>query len=143
MRREADEMWSFIADPQRTAVHVVTTPDEMPVQETIELWTSLRDDVGVTPSSLWVNALPSPPFSPNVFDLAELESRAAEQRGISEVKIEALSHLCRRQREGLAQHEQLKRLSLIQSSFASLPRFSAQQPEELRRAIERSLRAQD
>src|SRR4051795_3887062 len=45
----------LIADPQVTAVNIVTTPEEMPVQETIELVARLRAEVDVPLGAVIVN----------------------------------------------------------------------------------------
>ena len=60
IRREADEMWNLVSDASRSAVHVVTLAEELPVQETLELWHAFERDLKITPQALWVNRLLAP-----------------------------------------------------------------------------------
>lgn len=60
IRREADEMWGLVSDASRSAVHVVTLAEELPVQETLELWRAFESDLKITPQALWVNRLLTP-----------------------------------------------------------------------------------
>jgi anion-transporting ArsA/GET3 family ATPase len=55
LRNQTQWVSDIIADPQITAVNVVTTPEEMPVAETIELVARLRRDVRVPLGAVVVN----------------------------------------------------------------------------------------
>src|SRR3954453_10098107 len=55
LRSQTQWVSELIADPQITAVNVVTTPEEMPVAETIELVQRLRREVQVPLGSVIVN----------------------------------------------------------------------------------------
>lgn len=57
------ELAAFVANPATCAVVVVTLAEEMPVQETLELITLLRDKMGRAPELVVVNSL-YPPFPP-------------------------------------------------------------------------------
>jgi anion-transporting ArsA/GET3 family ATPase len=48
-------MLEILSDPQQTAVAIVTTPEEMPVNETIELVGRVRDETSVELASVMVN----------------------------------------------------------------------------------------
>ena len=63
MHREAADMWALLTDPQRTAVHLVALPEELPVQETRELRARLAGELGIPLGHLVINMLPSTPFS--------------------------------------------------------------------------------
>jgi len=54
---------SFLADPQRTAVVAVSTAEEIPVTETLELRTRLREQLGLDLSRVVVNAVVPHRFS--------------------------------------------------------------------------------
>lgn len=58
----ARDLAAFIADPSRCGVVLATLAEEMPVQETIELITLLRQRLGRPPEWLIANAL-YPPFA--------------------------------------------------------------------------------
>ncbi|HEX2165587.1 MAG TPA: ArsA family ATPase [Thermoanaerobaculia bacterium] len=55
------ELAAFVADPARCGVVAVTTPEEMPVQEAIELAATLAERFGRRPDLLVVNGV-YPPF---------------------------------------------------------------------------------
>src|SRR3954463_11699057 len=55
LRSQTQWVSELIADPQITAVNVVTTPEELPVAETIELVQRLRREVQVPLGSVIVN----------------------------------------------------------------------------------------
>jgi anion-transporting ArsA/GET3 family ATPase len=71
LRHDADWMRDLVADPARTALVLVTLPEEMPVTEAIELDRQLRAEVGIAPAALVVNAMPS-----SRFDAGEAERLA-------------------------------------------------------------------
>jgi anion-transporting ArsA/GET3 family ATPase len=55
VRDQTQWMLDILNDPQRTGVAVVTTPEEMPVTETIELLTRLRAETGAHASAVIAN----------------------------------------------------------------------------------------
>jgi len=55
VRDQTQWMLDILDDPQRTGVAVVTTPEEMPVTETIELLARLRDETGAHASAVIAN----------------------------------------------------------------------------------------
>jgi anion-transporting ArsA/GET3 family ATPase len=62
LRRDAEWMRDWLLDPARTALAIVTLPEEMPVTEAIELDEQLRGQVGISPAVLVVNAMPDQRF---------------------------------------------------------------------------------
>ncbi len=63
LRRDAQWMRDLLLDPAHTAVALVTLPEEMPVNEAIELDEQLRVVVGIPRGYLVVNAVPEPRFT--------------------------------------------------------------------------------
>jgi anion-transporting ArsA/GET3 family ATPase len=61
--KQGREVASFLGDPRRTAVVAVSTAEEMPVTETLELRARLREQLGLDLSLLVVNAVVSHRFS--------------------------------------------------------------------------------
>src|SRR6185436_13399879 len=55
LRNQTQWVSDILADPALTAVNIVTTPEEMPVAETIELVDKLRTDVAVPLGTIVVN----------------------------------------------------------------------------------------
>jgi anion-transporting ArsA/GET3 family ATPase len=75
LRRDAEWMRDLLLDPARTALSIVTLPEEMPVNESIELDAQVREVLGIPRGVLFVNALPEIRFSPEERErLAGLEA---------------------------------------------------------------------
>jgi len=55
IRSQTDWILDILSDPQRTGVVAVTTPEEMPVAETLELTGRLASETSVTLSAVIVN----------------------------------------------------------------------------------------
>ncbi len=64
LRRDAAWMQEILSDPARTALSIVTLPEEMPVNESIELEAQVRGLLGIPRGWLFVNAVPQARFSP-------------------------------------------------------------------------------
>jgi anion-transporting ArsA/GET3 family ATPase len=63
LRSDAQWMQAWLTDPALTTAVLVTLPEEMPVTEAIELDGQLRQQVGLAPAAVLVNAMPSPVFT--------------------------------------------------------------------------------
>ena len=63
VRQQTEWMLELLADPAMTALHVVTTPEEMPVNETIELVRRARAELVVPFGSVIVNRVLPEPFT--------------------------------------------------------------------------------
>lgn len=68
LRREAEHAIESFRDPERTGVLAVTLPEDMPVNETLELCAALRDELRFPIQKLVVNRL-----VPSLFDPSERE----------------------------------------------------------------------
>lgn len=66
VRDQTDWMLDILQDPETTGVAVVTTPEEMPVTETLQLLGRLESETGVEPSVLIANRV-----LPALFDRRE------------------------------------------------------------------------
>lgn len=64
LRRDADRAWAMFRDASKTAVVVVTLPEDMPVNETVELIDGVEDELGLHVSQVIVNGMLPPIFSP-------------------------------------------------------------------------------
>jgi anion-transporting ArsA/GET3 family ATPase len=73
LRRDAERATQLFEDPVRSGVVVVTLPEEMPVTETIELVTALRNELRFPVLQLAVNAVLPPLFTDG--ERAELVAR--------------------------------------------------------------------
>ena len=63
LRRDAEKAWALFQDANLCAVVLVTLPEAMPTQETIELATSLRDELKLPIGKIVVNGVLPPLFS--------------------------------------------------------------------------------
>jgi hypothetical protein len=63
LRTDAEWMQAMLVDPAVTAVALVTLPEEMPVNETIELDAQVRGVLGLPRGALFVNAVPEARFT--------------------------------------------------------------------------------
>ncbi len=60
LHQEASDMWALLTDPVRTAVHLVSLPEELPVRETTELHARIATELGLPLGYLFVNRVPPP-----------------------------------------------------------------------------------
>jgi len=47
LRREAEKAWKLFSDPRQSGVLLVTLPEELPTNETLELYRALRGELGL------------------------------------------------------------------------------------------------
>jgi anion-transporting ArsA/GET3 family ATPase len=65
VRREAQKVMELLVDPVRTAVCPVTTAEEMPVNETTEMYQQLHDRLRMPLGVLFVNRVHEAPLAPH------------------------------------------------------------------------------
>ncbi len=79
MANEARAMVDLLRDPERTAINLVTLPEEMPVNETIELRQRLADELAVSVGAVVANGVFSRTLPPDEASIvAELANTHAE-----------------------------------------------------------------
>jgi hypothetical protein len=76
LRKDAQWMQALLVDPAVTALSIVTLPEEMPVNEAIELDAAVRSVVGVPRGALVVNAMPEARFPRSGDERALLDALA-------------------------------------------------------------------
>jgi len=82
VHREANRVWGLLTDSDATAVAVVTTAEELPVNETIEICRQIRGELELPEGVLFVNRFHSPAFS-----VADVEKASTGwRRGGSEAR---------------------------------------------------------
>jgi Mrp family chromosome partitioning ATPase len=74
MRRDTEWMRDLLVEPSVTALSIVTLPEEMPVNEAIELDAQVRGVLGIPRGALFLNAMPDQRFDPA--ERARLEALA-------------------------------------------------------------------
>jgi anion-transporting ArsA/GET3 family ATPase len=97
LRREAERAWGLFTDPARAGVVMVAIPEELPTNETAELYVALRDELRLPIAALVVNQV-----WPRLFTDAErarLETLAAQAAGGSAAADVVRASWTRAQRE--------------------------------------------
>jgi anion-transporting ArsA/GET3 family ATPase len=97
IRRQAEKVSAMLADPARTGYVAVALPEEMPVNETLDLEGRLRDAVGLGLDAVVVNGMWPERFTGH--DITKL--RAAERDALAPEGLAAV-------RAALAAHERVK-----------------------------------
>jgi len=85
IRNQSDWMLEILSDPKQTGLVIVTTPEEMPVAETIELSAAVREKTTVDLAAVVVNRLLPERFGPR--------DEAAFDTMSSPTGVEALSEM--------------------------------------------------
>jgi anion-transporting ArsA/GET3 family ATPase len=68
LRRDAEAAWAMFRDRQQSGVVVVTLPEEMPTQETLDLVGAIERDLALPVLRLVINGVLPPLFSPEERD---------------------------------------------------------------------------
>jgi anion-transporting ArsA/GET3 family ATPase len=115
VKRQADTIFNFVTDAERTAVCAVAWPEEMPVNETLDLQEELETELGMELDQVFMNGL-----YPKLFSKAEAETvRERYEReigrtggdGIKLVRRAALRAALSEHHRARSQREQLRRLN--------------------------------
>jgi len=109
LRSDAERAWEMFRDPARSGVVVVTLPEEMPTNESLELCSALRNELTLPISEVVVNSLLPPLFS-------GADARALEALGVLPESTPARAVLAsgvRRATRERIQSESLARLTAL------------------------------
>jgi anion-transporting ArsA/GET3 family ATPase len=82
VNKEAKRLVELLTDPARTAVNLVTTAEEMPVNETVLMHNELRDMLHMPTGALFINRSHSTEFADE--DADRLSAAATQTRGRKE-----------------------------------------------------------
>ena len=133
LRTEAEKARALIQDPKRSAAVLVTLPEDMPVNETLELHTAITTEVRMPVGCLVVNGV-----LPKLFKSSERETMAALPGALedgSPLRSLALAGRQRALREGVQQ----KAIATLRAELGHLERTVLPQlhvPEFRRKAVE-------
>lgn len=130
--KQAGEVRDFLADPGRSAIVLVSTPDELPVTETLELAEAIEGVTGRPPDTVIANQI-----LPNRFERHEIDEIDRMLGASADPAVCAPGRAAMRaSRRARKQAEQLSRLQehiaapVVELPFVSVPALG---PEELRR----------
>jgi anion-transporting ArsA/GET3 family ATPase len=85
--RESERLVELLRDPRSTAISLVTTAEEMPVNETVEMYRQVRDDLRMPLGPLFVNRLHHARFDAAAVD--GLRQRATRMRETRDRRVVA------------------------------------------------------
>ena len=77
VHRETERIMAFLSDPQSTAVHLVTTPEDLPVSETLEAYDTLVGDGKFPLGRLFINRIHTAGMSRTRLAKAQISSHAS------------------------------------------------------------------
>jgi anion-transporting ArsA/GET3 family ATPase len=97
VRREAQKVIELLTDPVRTAVCPVTTAEEMPVNETTEMYQQLRERLRMPLGVLFVNRVHEAPLAPDAVPSAP---KGDASGGVGSLIVDVLR--CAREEAGWA-----------------------------------------
>ena len=98
LRREAERAWGLFTDPTRAGVLIVTIPEELPTNESIELYDALRSELRLPVCGLVLNmVLPRLFDPPHAEALSALRERAAGDPAVAQLVAAAWTRLLREQ----------------------------------------------
>lgn len=117
LRTDAERAWTQFRDPAQSGVVVVTLPEEMPVNESLELCGALQNELGLPLSAIVVNQV-----VPQLFDSANRDALALlEEPTDSDPAVLALAAGIRRAAREKIQAESLERLRALPAPQLRLP----------------------
>ena len=142
VHREAERILSWLRDPDKTAVNLVTTAEELPVSETLIAYQQLTEKLQLPLGALFVNRIHESPLS--LQDLSHVRPQAksvSKDRHLAELvlayaKSEAM--LAEAQGVGFRQLEQTK-LPSVFLPFCFSQEFGPMQLEALSQRMELEL----
>ncbi len=117
LRTDAERAWAQFRDPAQSGVVVVTLPEEMPTNESLELCSALRSELGLPLLSVIVNQV-----VPNIFDVVTRDGLAdlAEPVETDPASLALAAGIRRAAREQV-QAQSLERLSTLGVPVLKLP----------------------
>ena len=125
VRDQTQWMLDILNDPQRTGVAIVTTPEEMPVTETIELLGKLTTETGAHPATVVANRVLPVQFNRReqaVADrFAEVSVVLEDALGPAAVTVVDAAVMTEQRRRVGAEHLGRLRLSMDELDFGHIP----------------------
>lgn len=138
VHRKAEEVVTFLSDPNRTAVNLVTTPEELPVSETFDAYQQLRNDLHVPLGVLFINHVRQASLSQTALERARIDKKAPlADRHLAEHVLacaQAEAALVEAQAAHLQQLQQLP-LPIVSLPFCFAEEFGLPQVDQLSHLI--------
>ncbi len=148
IKRQADTIYRFITDPKLTSVCAVAWPEEMPVNETLDLHKTLKRELGLRLDQVFMNGIYPELFSDEEAEiLRDRLEREADPNGdgVAVMRRAALRAALSEHRRAGTHHEQLERLAkglrrqVVELPFVFRPQLDMSAVELLADRIEEEL----
>jgi anion-transporting ArsA/GET3 family ATPase len=146
VKRQADAIYEFLTNPKLTSVCAVAWPEEMPVNETLDLERSLERELGLGLDRVFMNGIYPQLFSDEeAAVIRERFEREAGSNGAGVVRRAALRAAISEHRRATAHREQLERLEegleqdVVELPFVFRPQLDMEAVELLADEIEDKL----
>ncbi len=138
--RDARWIQDLLRDPDRTAIHIVALPEDLPVSEALELGEDLRTRLGLPVGAMFVNQAMEPwPDEQLPKDAHHLETMG---QGLLQPDLAAMLQVARQANVKLArQAAYVERLRAWNPACVEFPRVREPGPQRLERLVERLLAA--
>jgi anion-transporting ArsA/GET3 family ATPase len=120
LRRDADLAWQMFQDPTRSGVVLVTLPEELPTNETLELGGRIERELGLPISAVLLNKCHEPLFDADERSALESLRPALAGRALAGAEAALARGLGRAGRER-EQLESIERLSALGKPLVRLP----------------------
>jgi anion-transporting ArsA/GET3 family ATPase len=117
LRTDAERAWAQFRDPAQSGVVVVTLPEEMPTNESVELCAALRSELGLPLLALVVNQVVPPLFAAAERDALADMDEPSEQDAASQALAAGIRRAAREQ----VQSQSLERLAELGAPLLQLP----------------------
>ena len=79
--REAERIAAVLHDPEKTAVNLVTVPEELPVSETLDAYRQLTEDLRLPTGALFINRTRAAPLSAEALQAAAFRDSPSAAEG--------------------------------------------------------------
>jgi len=127
LRRDADLAWQMLRDPAETSICLVTLPEELPTNETLELAERIETELGLPLGAVALNRTSTAVFSDaEGAQLSTLGGLEASEPGEAALRAAALCAIAER-----VQAESIARLSQLAAPLYRLPDVDPASPRTL------------
>ncbi len=94
VRREAERVVALLSDRKRTAIHLVTTAEEMPVNETITMAQRVRKELSMPLGALFVNRLHTQSFRAGDIEKVQRAAKRSRKEDVRATLEEVAARAC-------------------------------------------------
>jgi anion-transporting ArsA/GET3 family ATPase len=127
LRRDADLAWQLLRDPAQTCICLVTLPEELPTNETLELAERIHTELGLPLGAVALNRTSTAVFSEaERTQLSPLGGLDPSGPGEAALRAAALCAIAER-----VQSESIARLSTLAAPLYQLPDVDSASPRAL------------